>query len=659
MSMEQSDLEFDLVPIQTNLEGIEMLDEPMVVLPVEMEFQPIYAPAAVSQPTQVHLDPSEFSTDQKVERAIAAITRILKEKHPLAVAYSGGKDSSVMAALTLEAARRLKESGFDLPIILFTHANTGIENPAMNMVAMMEIERIRRYAEEQGLPVRVDIAHPSLNDSWAVRIISGRALPTFANSSTRDCSINWKLVPQQRQRKAVFKELKNAGEPVVLVGTRREESSGRATRMDERGELDTEIWEQPVLNNSGKVTRMEKRLSPLAHWTQEDVWVFLSELGSGDRTSYTDGKDLWDVYRDGGNSSCVVVSDDTMKANAKACGARFGCALCCAVGRDKSLEAMLESDEKYKYLIPLNRLQRFLVDTQYDMNRRSWLGRTIQDDGYLAIAPDSYSPAMQRELLAYALTVDRDEKYAAAKLGIQPRFQLVSLEQLLAIDAIWSIQGYHPRPFEALHIWEAVYEKHQSFVPPEVDSKTFDKKIPKPRWLYVGDWDSDPGFNPMYAGARHLMADFVGSTDTNGCMQNIELGDGRVVMGMETSDLFDVDSEGAAEFLTWEVMENQIHHKMATYSPGEAFRHYQMLGTMSTGKRHLGLIDDMLRRASWKERNGVFSMSTQELLFRSVGDVDRKEGLRCPEGQTTLREDYEAKINAEHDRREATRFRPN
>lgn len=656
MALEQESFDFELVPMQVSVDGLELLGEPQFIYPSEFFFPPRLSVPAPEANAPV-VNPQDLSTDEKVERAVGAVTRLIEDGHPLAVAYSGGKDSSVMAALVLEAARRAKERGLVLPPILFTHARTGIDNPAMDMVAQIEIKRIEAYGRAQGLPVRVDIAAPALNDSWAVRIISGRALPTFANSSSRDCAINWKLIPQKRQRKAAFKELKASGEPVILVGTRFDESSGRATRMNERGELDTEVWTDEVRNAAGKIQRVENRLSPIAHWTQEDVWVFLSELSSGQRTSYTDAKDLWDVYRDGGNSSCAVVADDTMKANSKACGARFGCALCTAVGRDKSLEAMLESDEKYRYLIPLNRLQRFLVDTQYDLSRRSWLGRTIKEDGYIAIGPDAYSPAMQRELLAYAMTADRDERDAARRLGIKPRFELINLKQLLAIDAIWSIQGYQPRPFEAIHIWEAVYERGESFIPPEIDTSQFDKKIPKPRWLHVGQWDGDAGFDPMYSGARHLMADLVGATEAGGCMHNVELGDGRVVMAIETSDMFDVDNEGAQLFMDFEVLDSRIHDRCARDGSAAAFHHYQVLGTLSTSKRHVGIIDDMMRRATWKQRNGVFDMSVEELLHRSVNDAERAAGLPCPEGQQTLAQELAVRLAAMHEARERTRFR--
>ncbi len=632
----QMEIELVPTPVAINASGFEILED----LPLEPEFAQASVASAVSELLQ------DLSTGEKVDRAISAISAILRNQRPLAVAYSGGKDSSVMMTLTLEAARRIKEEGGELPPIIVTHARTGIENPAMDMVARAEIERIREYAVKHGLPVRVDIAEPTLNDTWAVRIISGRALPTFANSATRDCSISWKLLPQKRQRKMAMKELSQAGTPVVLVGTRYEESSSRAARMAERGELDTEIWQSEVRGPDGTLKGVEDRLSPIAYWTQEDIWVFLSELGSGERTSYTDAKDIWDVYRDGGNSSCVVVADDALKSSSKACGARFGCSLCTAVGRDKSLEAMLESDPKYAYLRPLNRLQRFLVDTQYDLDRRSWLGRTIQDDGYIAIAPDSYSPKMQRELLAYALTIDRDEARAARLEGIKPRFQLVSLEQLIAIDCIWSIQGHQPRPFEAIHIWEAVYEKGMSFYPPEIDTSVSSKKIPGPRWLYIGNWEDSEDFDSTYTGTRNLMAEVVGATDFSGCIDNIQLKDGRIVQAMEVSNILEVDFDGASDFLQFEVLDGRVHERFLQEKrlPTEAFRYYQMLGLISTSRKHLGVIDDMLRRTSWKEHHQIFGLDKDQLLARSVSNAERAAGMKAPEGVMTYGEEMARQV---------------
>lgn len=531
-----------------------------------------------------------------------------------------------MLALVLNAARSFRDAGGELPPILVTHANTGIENPAFQVVAHEEIARIGMYARKHGLSVLVEIAQPALNDTWAVRIISGRALPTFANSASRDCSLIWKVLPQERQRKRALKTLSALGEPVILVGTRLDESDGRAARMKARGEHDTEIWFQDVRDKGGRVIGTERRLSPIAHWTQEDIWVYLRTLMDGERESYTDAKQVWEVYQDGGNSSCAVVSDDAMKASAKACGARFGCVLCTAVGRDKSLESMLDADPKYSYLRGLNRLQRFMVDTQYDWGRRNWLGRSIDQDGYIAIEPDTYSPKMTRDLLRYALTIDRDEQRAAARLGIAPRFELVSPRQLIAIDATWSLQGFHERPFEAVRIWLDVHRDGNADYPPESSAPAMREKKPAKRRLFVGaDWeDRDDGRRHEYTGMRDAIGELAGTPESGGCIGTRALKDGRVVMDMMESGMFEVDAEGADLFFQFEA-EHVIeeYHAASQPDPTAAYRYYVRLGTLSTSTRHLGEIDSMMRRTSWKLRHGVCNLSAAQLAAMSVPATER------------------------------------
>lgn len=558
----------------------------------------------------------ELTTTEKVARARQGIRVLLEAGRPLAVAYSAGKDSSVLMALVFDAAIEAKAAGTLLPSILVTHANTGIENPAYQQVANAEIGRIEAFAARNGLPLRVDVTEPALNDSWAVRIISGRALPTFANSATRDCTISWKIKPQERQRKRALKELGESGAPVILVGTRFEESVSRAKRMSERGETDLDVWQEEVLNAAGKVVRVEDRMSPLAFWTQEDIWVYLSDLVHGRHESYTDAVAVWEAYQDGGNSSCAVVGDDAMKAASKACGARFGCALCTAVGRDRSLENMIEADPKYAYLRNLNRLQRFLVDSQYDKDRRNWLGRTINDKGFVAIAPDTYSPSMLKDLLYFALSIDFAEAAAAARAGVAPRFQLISPAALIAIDAIWSAQGIFERPFEAIRVFHDVALNGNLRFPPVDYVAPEGKSFPQPKYLYVGnDWDNEDRLGD-YTGLRSLEADLV-SAGESGCIGTRTLKNGRVVMDITQSDLFDIDNDGAMDFLCFEA-ERKVTDTAFSTDPTEGYRYYLLLGLLSTSTKHLSVIDKMMRRTNWKARQGVIGASPAELLSRSV-----------------------------------------
>ena len=99
-------------------------------------------------------------------------------------------------------------------------------------------------------------------------------------------------------------------------------------------------------------------------------------------------------------------------------------------------------EPQHAYMKPLARFRTFLKNTFYDLSRRTWVGRTIDENGYIRFAVDGYSPSMLQELLKYALTIDIEERESAARLGIAPRYQIVSLEALFAICASWSSQVY-------------------------------------------------------------------------------------------------------------------------------------------------------------------------------------------------------------------------
>jgi 3'-phosphoadenosine 5'-phosphosulfate sulfotransferase (PAPS reductase)/FAD synthetase len=98
------------------------------------------------------------------------------------------------------------------------------------------MRRMELFAASRGLAIETHIARPNLNDTWPVRVISGRALPTFENSS-RDCSVQWKVKPLQKLQRALIKRLTNAwSEPVVMIGTRLDESAARERAMRARGD---------------------------------------------------------------------------------------------------------------------------------------------------------------------------------------------------------------------------------------------------------------------------------------------------------------------------------------------------------------------------------------------------------------------------------------
>lgn len=559
----------------------------------------------------------------KIARATRALTELLRRGHPVCCSWSAGKDSSTVLNLLLTAAAEMRAAGEAVPPIVVTHADTGIENPEMVLYARAEMSQVREFARTHGLDVEIEISQPNLSDQWAVRVIGGRALPPFPGTN-RDCSTSWKVKPQAKLRKRVLKKLaahcqQAQVEPVVLIGTRYEESEERARRMRERGESDLEV--RRGLDAAGKPSHLF--LSPICFWTADDVWEYLGTARAGAIPAYSNFEDTFRVYADAQGTSCAVVAEDMARLakSSKACGARHGCSLCTAVETDQSMENMLRQD-RYAYMRGLNQLRNFLSATRWDMGRRSWLGRTIKD-GYIRIAPDAYSPAMMEELLRYALTIDIEEREAARARGLRPRFQLVSIEQLIAIDAMWSLQAFH-RPFHALKIYDEIANKGQRYAVPEVATSRRPKEFPE-RYLWVGrDWED--GYAYAYTGLRSAVHEMA-AVDSAGCMGNRTTSDGTEVLAINTEPMLSVDTESAFMLLDYELDRLLERHDNPRYSPTEAYFHYVSLGVVSVKAGQEAEIDAMLRRSNFKVRQGLDGQVDHRLLIeRSVTAAEAGRG---------------------------------
>ncbi|EPS4556946.1 hypothetical protein ACVEVT_006651, partial [Pseudomonas aeruginosa] len=114
---------------------------------------------------------------------------------------------------------------------------------------------------------------------------------------------------------------------------------------------------------------------------------------------------------------------------------------------------------EYDWLKPLNDLRNYIKARHFDPSARCWLARTVdKETGTIKIAPNSYSPAFTKELLGIMLTIQLDEFDAAEQAGIKPRFTLLDIQQLLAVEALWGRYGYQ-KPFTAMRVFLEVYEQ--------------------------------------------------------------------------------------------------------------------------------------------------------------------------------------------------------
>ncbi|HAO1101338.1 TPA: phosphoadenosine phosphosulfate reductase family protein, partial [Escherichia coli] len=213
------------------------------------------------------------SLASRVTTATSAIYHAITEGWTMCVGYSGGKDSHSLLHLFLMALIRAVRNGSNVSQHHFIQmSDTLIENPEMHHQATQVLSQLRAFIAEQELPLTVLVARPSMTQSWVGRILTGRGLPTWTNSSTRQCATDLKRSPL-RQAKARY--LKNAPASVrnkvcLMLGSRDDESARRADNILRMGGQ----------ADSVSLTEHGGELYPVKEWRAQDIWSFLMACGS-------------------------------------------------------------------------------------------------------------------------------------------------------------------------------------------------------------------------------------------------------------------------------------------------------------------------------------------------------------------------------------------
>lgn len=537
--------------------------------------------------------------EERVERALTALGALFEENRMVVCQFSAGKDSGVVAALVLEAARQHAALG-GKPLVCVITVDTGVENPEMVAHAQRELARMRTYGNAHGFEVIVQTATPSLVTSWQVTVLSGRALPSYAGQNS-DCSVSLKINVSRVCRNRLYRNArkKRFAEPVVCLGSRFSESEKRKAGMQARGDR----ADAPVRNDEGELV-----LCPIASWTTEDVWEFIGEVSSGLRETYTDFQETTRIYAHAGNSSCAIVSDLTFEEAGAGkrrrrghCDARTGC-WTCQQAEDRSLEEMINFDEeRYSYARGLNRLNRFIRAIRYDWSRRNWIGRTIRE-GFVCIEPDTFGAATVRELTRYMMTIDRNEVLRAERAGTHPKFQTLPLEMLIAVDAMQSLQGL-AAPMAIWADFRDIYLNGKSYEVPEIPP-TPPRPMPEPMFLHVGKgWDDTAD---QWTGFRDALTEHL-TADSPCAPKILELEDGRSTWEARAGQSFDVDTESAEMILQFEAERLAEMHDRG-YHPGgitAGYRWYLNYGVLTLSRSQQSKHDEIARRTDFKDRLGL------------------------------------------------------
>lgn len=561
--------------------------------------------------------PPGFQATDDVDAKIAAlksvITRYLADGYALFVAWSAGKDSSVMLALTLLAMREYVEThGADnCPEMVVIYGDTLLENPVLASYAHNEIRKIRAYAQCHGLPVQVEVARPNLSSNYLVNLIGGRSIASVAGTD-RTCATMMKVKPVGQVKARVLKRLSRAydGKVLTLVGKRYDESAVRKADMIANGE----VPHQYVMRNGDKL------LSAIAHFTLDDIYWVIGMVRSELMETYSDFTDLVEVYRGANGGECMVNAMEG-KAGSAGCGARFGCWICLQVNDDTSMQAML-SQPQYRFMAPLIAFRNYIQASHNDPAKRTWLARSInEEEGTIQITPNAYSPAYSEELLLMALSMQADEEARAEALGIEPRFTLLAYEEVLAIDVLWARYGYH-RPLEASAIWQRVYEAGVRACPPAASDLPVYPRLNSVADVWVPFCDDQYDF--LVYGLRDV--DLMAADH-----EAVVTKKGQLYSDVLVDEEFVINTDELETFALYELSYALKKFNNDYCAPSAALHYLLRMGLVALAKGQHARYDGMVRMSNQIWRSGLrpYLNSPAQLIEVMGGDVSLINRQAC------------------------------
>ena len=184
------------------------------------------------------------------------------DSRPWVVAFSGGKDSTVVLQLVFRMLQDLGEEATK-PVIVLS-SDTQVEAPNVAVFVQETLRRIHAQAHALKLPLVTQLVKPLPEESYWGKII-GKGYPP-PTRWFRWCTSNMKIKPSRRAVETMTRE---HGSVILLLGTRIDESAQRGRTMQAR-----------TLNSKGLNPHHEIPnalvAAPIADWGTDDVWEYLA-----------------------------------------------------------------------------------------------------------------------------------------------------------------------------------------------------------------------------------------------------------------------------------------------------------------------------------------------------------------------------------------------
>lgn len=412
---------------------------------------------------------------EKIDASIDSIRNEMADGKTCIVLCSFGKDSSILLQCATIALQLERESGnTDSKLVVASSLVGGAESKLMSDFMTSSLEKVREYAEKHDLPIFVHSVRPNWSENYLLQLLVGRAGIVHAGQN-RSCSEDMKEKPLNR----MLAQLKDMyPNQVNLMGMYFQESAARREKMLERGDRADKL----------RVETDGMYLSPLAAFNANEVIDLVGrlsvtsfgipvEFGSHTVTeSPVDFGRVSEIYTSASASSCTIeaIRDAGVKGGT-GCSSRTGCHLCCQISDDKSAKNIIDNtgDEATKLLYEVRKVMKA---SQYRLDQRTWLFKTITEEGQVKIEPGSLSPDFIKKLLRFWLTVQAETGH-----------EIIREDELLWVAVNWARYGIGSA-LEAIAIWQDIMVDNARYYPTEEDKRPGMKaQIPKGRFFDITD----------------------------------------------------------------------------------------------------------------------------------------------------------------------------
>lgn len=348
-------------------------------------------------------------SEEAIELTLQSLNAYWDRHDHVAVAYSGGKDSTATVTLLVH----LIETGL-LPRpkkLRVFYADTRQELPPIQAAAdaVIALLKSRDWIE-------VQIVRAPIDKRFMVYML-GRGVPPPNNNTLRWCTRQIKVDPMAAALEQAVAEF--SGTALMITGVRQGESAVRDGRIamscSKDGAECGQGWYQQVLPSAKGIRGRLATLAPLLHWRVCIVWDWLK---------------VYAPQREFGGWPTAILADAYGGDDAEEINARTGCICCPLASKDTALETIVAMPA-WAYLAPLLELRALYLWLREPAQRLRKAGAERLKNGAIAKNPQRMGPitlAARCTALDKVLSIQRRVNEEAVALN-RPTVDILNAEE--------------------------------------------------------------------------------------------------------------------------------------------------------------------------------------------------------------------------------------